>query len=382
MNILITIYRGLGYGGAEVSTKLMAHGLEKLGNKVIIAASDDYEGLETRKFREFGGKLFKSQEKYLSKFLVDIIKRENIDIIYAQDRLTSVPSILAAKKTGVKSAVHFRDYWFACPYSSCLAPDGFEYDKCNLGTLLKHFKKSRFLIDLYKLRYLKRARKILKKANVKFALSTAVKRRLDINGVKDSIVVTSARKFGEFNGRGGGGIRKKYSLREKVITFIGSLTYSKGIMNMVKIMPDILNERISFLIVGDGPLLEDIKNKNLEGVVLTGRLKAEEMPDIYAASNLIVLPSVWQEPFSGILHESAAAGKAILAANTGGSKDAMEENKLVEANNLEEWKRRIKELIEDDNLREKWALDYSKRARERYEVKVVAKKVNEIFEKL
>ena len=381
MNILITIYRGLGYGGAEVSTKLLAEGLIKLGNRVIIAASQDFEGLETKKFKEFGKiPIFRFQERYLSKFLSEVIKKEKIDLIYAHDRLTSVPAILAAKENKIKSAVHFRDYWFVCPYSSCLAPDNFEYDKCNFGVILKHFKMKRWLIDFYKLNYLKRARSILKKANLRFALSNAVKKRLELNGIKGSRVITSARKFEEFKGEGSK-IKERYNLREKVITFVGSLTYSKGIMNMVKIMPEVLNEKVSFLIVGDGPLLNEIKNKNLDGVVLTGRLDAKEMPDVYAASDLILLPSVWQEPFSGILHEAAAAKKAILAANTGGSRDAMSEEELVEANNLGEWKRRIKELIENDDLRDKWALDYAKRARERYEVEIVAKKVNEIFEK-
>ncbi|MBI2105983.1 glycosyltransferase family 4 protein [Candidatus Woesearchaeota archaeon] len=382
MNILITIYRGLGYGGAEVSTKLLAEGLTKLGNKVIIASSDEYYGIDTKKFKKFDRiPVFRFQEAYLSRFLSKIIKEEKIDLIYAHDRLTSIPAILAAKKNKIKSIVHFRDYWFACPYSNCLAPDNFEYDKCDLRIILKHFKAKRWLIDLYKLIYLKRARKILITADLKFALSEAVKKRLEINNIKDSRIITSARKFHDFDGNKEN-IKRKYNLKKKVITFIGSLIYPKGIMNMIKIMPEILNENISFLIVGDGPLLEEIRNKNIPGIVLTGRLKAEEMPDVYAASDLILLPSVWQEPFSGILHEAAAAKKAILASNTGGSRDAMTEEELIEANNLGEWKKRIKELITNDRLREKLALDYAKRSRKNYDVDIVAKKVNEIFENL
>ena len=380
MNILITIYRGLGYGGAEVSTKILAEGLIKLGNRVIIVSSDDYDGFETRKFKEFDKMpIFRFQERYLSKLLEGIIKREKIDIIYAQDRLTSVPAVLAAKKNKIKSIVHFRDYWFACPYSSCLAPDGFEYDKCNLSVVLKHFKPERWLIDFYKLIYLKRARRILRKADLKFALSNAVKRRLEDNEIAGSVVITSARKFDEVRGDSKK-IKKMYNLRKRVITFIGSLTYPKGIMNMVKIMPGILNENTSFLIVGDGPLLEEIKNKNISGMVLTGRLDAKEMPDVYAASDLILLPSIWQEPFSGILHESAATKRYVLAADTGGSRDTGLE--LVKANNLEEWKRKIKESIENDKLRNKKALEWHEIAKKKYDVDVVAKKVNGYFEEL
>ena len=53
MNILITTYHSLGYGGAEISTKLLAEGLQKLGNNVIIASSQKYDGLNTKLFRDF-----------------------------------------------------------------------------------------------------------------------------------------------------------------------------------------------------------------------------------------------------------------------------------------------------------------------------------------
>ena len=48
MNILFTIYHPLGGGGAEVSTKLLAHSLKKRGHKVILASTGKYEAVELR----------------------------------------------------------------------------------------------------------------------------------------------------------------------------------------------------------------------------------------------------------------------------------------------------------------------------------------------
>ena len=353
-----------------------------MGNNGIIASSQKYDNLNTKLFRNFKKiPFFGVHEFYLFRFLNDLIKKNNIDIIYSQDRLTSVSAVLAAKQNNIKSVVHFRDYWFACPYSSCMAPDYFEYDKCDWKIIIKHYKFKRWLWDFYKVNYLKRAKKILEKADLKLANSSAVKKRLEINGIKTNVVVMPIlRDFNKINKGDGRKIKDRYNLRKKVITFIGNLTPPKGIMNMIKIMPDILNYEISFLIVGDGVLYNEIKGKKIDGVVLTGKLKYDEMVDVYAASDLILLPSIWQEPLSGILLEAAAMGKFVLSSNSGGSKDVMKD--LINPYDLDEWKRRIKELIEDDRLREKKAREWSKEAKEKYDVDVVAKKVNGYFEEL
>ena len=377
MNILITTYRSLGYGGAEISTKLLAESLAKLGNKVVIASSQEYEGLDTRLFRKFERiPFFGLHEIYLSRFLSNLIDKESIEVIYAQDRLTSVSAILAAKKNKIKSSVHFRDYWFTCPYSSCMAPDYFEYDKCDWKIIIKHFKFRRWFWDFYKLIYLKKARKVLEEADLKLANSSAVKKRLEFNGIKTNVIVMPIlRDFSKISNGSGNIIQSRYNLRKKVITFIGNLTPPKGIMNMVKIMPDILNENISFLIVGDGVLYDEIKQKNIDGVVLAGKLKYEEMVDVYAASDLILLPSIWQEPLSGILLEAAAMEKFVLSSSSGGSKDVMKD--LIDPYDLDEWKKRIKELIEDDKLRERKARGWSEEAKKKYDADVIARRVEE-----
>lgn len=255
-----------------------------------------------------------------------------------------------------------------------MAPDYFEYDRCDWKIIIRHFKFKRWLWDFYKLRYLKISREILERADLKLANSSAVKKRLEINGIKSNVVVMPIlRDFSKINRGDGEKIKKRYNLKKKVITFIGNLTPPKGIMNMVKIMPDILDKNISFLVVGDGVLYEEIKRKNIDGIVLTGKLGYDEMVDVYAASDLILLPSIWQEPLSGILLEAAAMRKFVLASNSGGTKDVMKD--LIDPYDLDGWKRRIKELIENDKLRERKAKEWSEEAKKKYDVDVMARRV-------
>src|SRR3989344_7298729 len=190
MKILFTVYAPLGYGGAEVSMKLLAEGLKKRGHDVIIASTGSYPGFKTYKLRRFRrAPLFYVHNLYLSSFLSKIIKKENIDIIHAHDRSTIPGAIIAAKKCGIKSVIHFRDYWFVCPKSSCLMPNYKECYHCNLINLLKCSSILRLPWNLYKYIYLKSIRNLLKQSDVKVAISSVISERLNSCGIKDSVII-------------------------------------------------------------------------------------------------------------------------------------------------------------------------------------------------
>jgi glycosyltransferase involved in cell wall biosynthesis len=56
-----------------------------------------------------------------------------------------------------------------------------------------------------------------------------------------------------------------------------------------------------------------------EVVRLTGwRYGPDDMPSVYAALDLVVLPSTWPEPFGLVLIEAMASGKPVIASNHGG----------------------------------------------------------------
>lgn len=380
MKVLFTTYSTLGVGGAEVSMKLLAEGLRKLGNDVIIASTGNYDN--ARKFRRFRKiPLYSVHNKYLETFFSNIIKKENIEIIHAHDRLTSIAAIRTGKFK-IPTVVHFRDYWFACPRSSCLTPDFTEYDVCNYGMILKKYPMKRWLWDMYKWRYIKSKWREIDEADLKFANSGVVKRRLELCGIRKNVkVLPILRDFQNITGDGEG-VKKKYGLKKIVITFIGSLHYHKGIMNMLTIMPSILAERgnVSFLIVGDGPLYEEIKNKSYKNVILTGRLKGDEIPDVYEASDIVLLPSVWQEPLSGVLLEAAAHKKVIISSNTGGSSDILDQKFMINPFDLDGWKERILELIDDEKLRNKLGNEWGNIARKKYNIPVIAEQVEKEYE--
>lgn len=391
MNILITIYHSLGYGGAEVSTSLLAKQLEKLGNKVIIASTQNYRKLNTRLFKDFVKIPFYGfHEYYLSKFLRKLIKKENINIIYPQDRLTTIPAIIAAKKENKKVVVHFRDYWYACPRSSCLAPDYENYDICSYKIILKKFPKKRLLWNLYKWAYIKNSWKVLEKADAKIVSSNMEKEKLKLCNIKKNVnVIPIGREVSVFEKAKGSDFKKKYNFKKHIITYVGSLFYTKGISILLEVIPKVLkeNKNISFLIVGDGPMEKDLKemiNKNniKDNIILTGRLPIEDVAKAYSISDAVLLPVIWREPFSGIPLEVGAAGKALIASDIGAIKEMKGDFKiLVDVFNYNAWKDTILKVINNKKLRDKLGRNGKKMVKN-YTVEKTAKRINNLFNKI
>ncbi|MEM7821404.1 MAG: glycosyltransferase family 4 protein [Candidatus Aenigmatarchaeota archaeon] len=119
-------------------------------------------------------------------------------------------------------------------------------------------------------------------------------------------------------------LREKYNLREeRVIFFIGRLTWFKGIFNLVKAMPIVLKEfpETKLIMVGIGEvkfLMDLVKNLCLEKkVVLVNKwLKDEEKLAHFALADVCVFPSI-NEPFGIVASEAMAMEKPVVVGASG-----------------------------------------------------------------
>jgi len=131
----------------------------------------------------------------------------------------------------------------------------------------------------------------------------------------------------------------------KVILSVGRLNYQKGFQYLIEAMPAVLNQipHAKLVIVGEGEQLAYLKQLSKsrgvsESVVFTGALGQAEIPNAYAASDVFVLPSLF-ESFGISLIEAQAAGKPVIGTRTGGAPEALvdgETGLLVEPGNPEQ----------------------------------------------
>ncbi|UZW55080.1 glycosyltransferase family 4 protein [Sphingobium sp. JS3065] len=122
------------------------------------------------------------------------------------------------------------------------------------------------------------------------------------------------------------------------ITYAGHFGAHKGVSTLLdalaRIIPDMPSAMLQ--LAGEGPEYENylarIEALGLhKHVQFLGKVNPSEMPDIYARSDIVVLPSVWDENQPVCLMEAMAAGLPVVASRKGGIPELIEhgENGLM-----------------------------------------------------
>jgi len=107
-----------------------------------------------------------------------------------------------------------------------------------------------------------------------------------------------------------------------VVAFVGRLWEQKDPQTLVRIMAACADLPIHFLIVGDGPYLNQIQTRfsGQNRVILTGWL--DDCFPMYPAIDVLLLPSLW-EGLSVTLIEAMAFGKPLIASNIKGNRECV-----------------------------------------------------------
>lgn len=194
--------------------------------------------------------------------------------------------------------------------------------------------------------------------------------------------IVNADRFG--NGRD---IRKELRLEENdlVISFIGRTRKIKGLEMFIDLSKNIPDKNVKFLITGqrvgkqtpDSYSMEEID----ELVSQDERIKylgyREDIENIYATSDFIIMPSQGEEPCPAVLLEASASRKTVIATNTGSTSEFIihgENGFLVGKHDIDSMTKYTEMLINDKSLRQKMG----KRAREIVEERFTDKPVRDI----
>lgn len=393
MNILIICYDSPDKGGLSINAHITAKSLKCFGHRVVIASTENYPGVKTFIFKKYHkNPIFILNQLYLSNFLKKIIKEENIDIIHVQDRSTTLGALRAAKKSKVPCVVHFHDYWFACPKGILLKQDLTECRGANFARCAKCMISRRFFWELYKFYFLVLPSwKQLEKADTKIAVSKKVAEKLRWCGIQKNLIILYNPVldifFKPISENDKTRIKNKYRLNKFVISYFGALTKHKGIFVLAEIMKRFKNMAdISFLVAGleevGTNLLDYIKKNNLNNVVFLSHIPPEDMINIYAVSDIVLIPSIWQEPFSRVVGEAFASSVPVIASNVGGPRELIKHGKtgfLVDPQNIQEWEKKIINLITNSSLRQQFKKNAKQDAVKRFRENIIIQELIKIY---
>lgn len=130
-------------------------------------------------------------------------------------------------------------------------------------------------------------------------------------------------------------IRKGLKWEKFTVLFVGRLIETKGVKLLLELLPK-LNKKIQLVIIGTGPLTNEIKRaeKNFLNLKYLGGVNNNDLPVYYSAADLVVVPSLVDEGFGFVVMEAISCGTPVLASKKGGLVDAvsLKTGRLAEPN--------------------------------------------------
>jgi glycosyltransferase involved in cell wall biosynthesis len=175
----------------------------------------------------------------------------------------------------------------------------------------------------------------------------------------------------------------------KVLMTVAVLREEKGIQHMLAALPGIARAepKTRYLVVGEGPHREAIEAGIAEldlgdRVTLLGQ--RDDIPQLLAAADAFVLPTL-TEALPTVLMEAMASSLPIVASSVGGVPEMVEHEIngfLVEPERAEQLEEACVALLRDAGLRERFGLAGRRLVEERFDVRLQARRLGELYEEL
>lgn len=209
----------------------------------------------------------------------------------------------------------------------------------------------------------------------------------------NSIVINNGIDQNRFNPAGHfKDIRKELHIAETdlLILFIARFTSHKQPLTLIKAFSAIADSHpnLKLLLVGEGDqkaeALEIVAQSGLQGSILFQPFR-NDVPDVLAAADIFVLPSLWEGLPIGLL-EAMAMGKAVIASNVDGSREVVKNEQnglLIETDRLvENLSAALLKLSGDPEKRKQLGLGAIATVKENFNALTMTRQIEKIYSDL
>lgn len=159
-------------------------------------------------------------------------------------------------------------------------------------------------------------------------------------------------------------IRRKYSLPEEFIFYVGNLSPHKNIRGLIKAykaLPEMLRQKYKLVIAASkkakylAGIEKVIREMELSAeVFFTGFIEEKDLPTVYRMSELFAFPSFY-EGFGLPPLEAMASGCPVVSSNTSSLPEVLGDAALLfNPYDVEEMSSAMRKMLEDENLRNKF----------------------------
>tara|TARA_B100001540_G_scaffold305286_1_gene316033 strand:+ start:4488 stop:5642 length:1155 start_codon:yes stop_codon:yes gene_type:complete len=260
------------------------------------------------------------------KVIRDKINNFNPDVVYVHNSWfkVSLGVFDLMSETGIPTIVKLHNFRYFCTQhflssahlsgeNLCLACG---YTQKKFQFLNKYFQES-FIKSFFVILYGKKYIKILKNSDLKILVLTDFHKKFieSLGNFKSKIYVHPNPLNLE--------IHTSEQNEENYFIYAGRISKEKGVKELIEVFIDADFKEVNLKIVGDGPLLQTLKNKyrNQENIHFEGILKNVEVMELISKSRAVVTATRLYEGQPTLLCEASSIGIPSIFPETGGIRE-------------------------------------------------------------
>jgi glycosyltransferase involved in cell wall biosynthesis len=315
----------------------------------------------------------------------DLLRRTAPDVVHVQSGyLLGAPAMAAARRVGIPVVLTLHDYWFACPRVTLRHPDGAICSgperpaKC--AWCLTADQRRYRLLDRVAGGAMTRARdgsRIWQMAIGGPVAAVAHRQQALAALLRSAAVVLAPTRFVAAQVAAGTGypldaIRlSRYGMPpiERVartpgatlrLAFIGQLAPHKGVHLAIDAVRSLAGRPLTLDVYGPLTVYPDYVAR-LQALAagdprisFRGPYRREQLRDVFAATDAVIVPSVWHEVAAIVIQEAQAAGRPVIATTLGGSPELIRDGVdglLFDHRDAGQLARQLARLLDEPGLR-------------------------------
>lgn len=379
-------------GGTGAYVYYLSHNLQKLGHNVHVVArhSEDSEevfsGIDVHYIKGVGNALTRYWRfaRSASKKIEELNKKKGFDVIHAN--LPLVPSF-AIPKDASKALV--------CAVHSTWKGEAIVTKRDNpknLNPNEKSMLRYNFLLRSYE-------KKLMNHSDALIAVSKyTVDELTELYGIdeKKIHVIYNGVDVQKFKPRPDRAeLRREFGLEDekKIVLFVGRLYHRKGLEILLRSIPLVLQEfsDVKFVISGKGFKEKEESLRNLakqldieDHVTFMGYVPDEKLPNLYSASDIFVLPAIY-ENFPFAILEAQATGLPVISTKVGGIPEFLVDNEngfLIDPGDSAQLTQRVLALLQYPKLAKEMGMRGRKLIEEKFSWRLITNQVIDLYHKL
>jgi glycosyltransferase involved in cell wall biosynthesis len=379
---VLHLIKTLNLGGAEVNLFNLVQAIDREKYDIHVGYSFGGEikerfdkiGIQSFKYSK-GSHKVKSFASLIIVFrLIKYILQNKIDIVHTHNSNAQIWGFIATKIAFRKIIEHVHDSRYLDPI---------EYKKRN-GIPTQHYK--------YFQRFKNHSDKVivLTKKNYDFLINNGLCSRERIIEIQNGINIPESNFLADNNFKEQ--IKRRIGITENslIILTLSRISAEKNIELILRIAPRISKkcQNVNFIIAGDGPLLEKLKNK-CKNLRINNSVKfigfKQNVLELMTVSDIFLLPSFLEMHSIAILEAMSMKVPVVISKGVGCNDEFItdwENGILLDPFSDEGWAEAIIKLIQNPELRFKIGQKGYEICLNNFDIKKVAKNIEDIYVKL